>query len=157
MPTGQSFGYGIQRLIDADLRFIRNAHPTYLRLRNFEDLQNNLAIQMGFTLKPIGEPTGTRDILIQPTPAVRMVSLHNIGQSMGKLRFGARHFIISASFVELMMKMQGITNQDLVWRGQNVVGLALDNQLFSIEDIAHEEAAGRTVVWTLTCNSNEAR
>lgn len=157
MPAGQSFGYGIQRLIDADLRYIRNAHPTYLRLRNFPDLQNNLATQMGFTMQPTGEPTGTQDVLIQPTPAVRMVSLHNIGQSMGKLRFGARYFIISASFVEFMMKIQGLTNQDLVWRAPNVVGLYVDNQLFSIEDIAHEEAAGRTVVWTLTCNAGEFR
>jgi hypothetical protein len=158
MPSGLQFGRGFQRLVDAQMRYVRNAHTVYLRLRNFPDLQQvSQAVQLGFALTPSGAGTniGTQDIQIDPPPSVKMISIHNIGQSMGKLRFGARQFLISATFVERQVAQQGLTDQDLVFRGPNVVGLVVDNQLFSIENIAHEELAGHTVVWTLTCNAAE--
>jgi hypothetical protein len=156
MPSGLQFGFGMQRLIDAQMRYVRNAHTVYLRLRNFPDLQQvSQAVQLGFAITPSGNQVGTEDIQIDPPPSVKMISIHNIGQSMGKLRFGARQFLISATFVEQQKALQGLTHQDLVFRGPNVVGLVVDNQLFSIENIAHEELAGHTVIYTLTCNGPE--
>ncbi len=155
MPQGLNFGYGIQRLFDANMTFLRNSHPVYLRLRNFGDVQEEKWAQMGFAISPSGTDVGTADIEIVPPPKVTMVSVHNIGQSVGKLRFGARVFTISATFVDKQVKAQGITDQDLVWRDPKVVGLILDGQTFSIEDIAHEELAGKTVAWVITANAPE--
>jgi hypothetical protein len=158
MPTGIQLGAGVQRLVDAHLRFVRAAAPVCLRLRNFPDVQEYPWSQLGFAIAPTGTlETGTTDIVICPPPAIRMISVHNIGQSMGKLRFGARMFFISATFVENQMREQGLTDQTLVWRGSNVVGLVTDGLLFSIEDVAHEEVGGRTIAWTLMCNAGELR
>ena len=157
MPAGVNFGFGLQRIVDAQMRYVRNAHTVYLRLRNFPDLQAvSQAVQLGFALTPSGtNQVGVQDIQIDPPPSVKMISIHNIGQSMGKLRFGARQFLISGSFVDRQVAQQGLSNQDLVFRAPNVVGLVVDNQLFSIENIAHEELAGKTVIWTLLCNAPE--
>lgn len=158
MGFGVQFGYAVQHLIDTQLNWTRAAHPVYLRLRNFVDFETSLAGGMGFAISPSGADTfnsGTTDILISPPPAITPISVHNIGQSVGKLRFGAKMFLISATFVEKQVSEQSLANQDLVWRGQNVVGLVNDSQLFSIEDVKKKEAAGRTVAWVLTCNSAE--
>jgi hypothetical protein len=151
-------GFGLQRLIDAKERYERGSHPVYLRLREFVEPDTQLWAQMGFSISPSGTAqVGTQDVLITPQPASTMVSLHNIGMSEGKLRFGARMFTVSASFVDAQVITQTLANQDLVWRGNNVLGLVTDNLLFSIEDITHEEWQGKTISWMLTCNSNELR
>lgn len=155
MPYGLQFGYGYQKAIDANMVFLRSSHPVYLRLRNFEDIQEEKWAQMGFAITPTGTDVGTVDLEIVPPAKVVMVSMHNIGQSEGKLRFGARVFTISATFVDKQVSALGLANQDLVWRAPNVVGLVTDNQLFSIEAIAHHEIAGKTVVWELTANMVE--
>jgi hypothetical protein len=153
-----NFGLGFQRLIANNQQYMRAGDPVYLRLRNFPDVQNQTWAQLGFSISPTGTAQiGTTDILITPPPGVEMISLHNIGQSMGKLRFGARLFVISANFTDAQVKAQGLSDESLVWRGPNVVGLYCDNQLFSIENINHKEVAGKTVVWMLTCQSNEER
>jgi hypothetical protein len=160
VPYGPALGYGLQRLIDAQQRYIRNSPVAgvFLRLKNFPDTQNQEWSEMGFSIAPSGGVvTGTTDILIEPPPMVRMVSLHNIGQSMGKLRFGSRQFVISASVVDDNVALQGLSNQDLIWRDPTVVGLVVDSELFSIEDIEHEEVGGKTVLWTLTCNALEVK
>lgn len=151
-----AMGYGIQRLIDQHERTTRAAHPVFIRLRNFPDLQDKTFAQMGFAISPTGTAVGTQDIVIDPPPAVMMVSIHNIGQSMGKLRFGARKFLISASFVDSLTAKYGYTDQTLWFRSSTVVGLVLDLQLFSIEDVWHEELSGRTVSWGVLCNSTES-
>lgn len=152
MPFGVNFGHGIQRVIDANQRFHRAAHPVYLRLKNFPDTQQQTWSQLGFSISPSGGPGGTTDVLINPPPSAEMVSMHNIGMSSGKLMMGARQFVISASFVDAQVVARGLSSQDLVFDAPEVVGLVLDNQLFSIEDRAHKEIAGKTVFWVLTCN-----
>lgn len=151
------FGYGQQRLLDAFQNYTRAAHPVYLRLRNYPNIQQNDAVQLGFAISPAGAPLGTVDIEIKPRPSYDMISMHNIGMSNGKLRFGARLFLVSATFVDNQVRQQQLTDQDLVWRGQDVVGLFTDNQVFSIEVISHQEAAGKTVSWLLTCNAVETK
>lgn len=100
---------------------------------------------------------GTTDTQIKPQPSTNMVSVHNIGQSGGKLRFGARYFLISQTFVAAQVTARTLTDQNLVWRDPTVVGLVSENLLFSIEDISHEESSGQTISWMLTCNANELR
>jgi hypothetical protein len=148
--------YGIRRLVDAQQNFTRAAGPVYLRLRNFPDIQETDWAALGFSIAPTGtSEIGTMDILINPPASVIMISLRTIGQSMGKLRFGARTFLVSHTFVKAQMAAQGIFDPTYVWRGPNVVGLRLNRQLFSIEDYWHEEISAQTVTWGLTCNSLE--
>lgn len=157
MSTGVQFEYGLQRLIDANQKFTRSGHPVYLRLRNFSDPQVNDWAAVGFSISPSGGMVGTTDVLIVPPPGVRMVSIHNIGQSNGKLRFGARIFNISATFVQASMAARSLAYEDACWNGPDVVGLVTDNLLFSIEDIAKQVVAGITASFRLTCNANEIR
>jgi hypothetical protein len=157
MPQGVQSSFGVQRLIDAQQRWARASFPVYLRLRNFPDVQGQQWAQLGFRIAPSGGPVGVTDILIDPPPGVRMVSIHNIGMSAGKLRFGARIFQISATFVNKQVVAQGLTDQNLVWRGPNVVGLVSEELLFSIEDIKHAEYSGQTISWQITANANEIR
>ncbi|MDE2102961.1 MAG: hypothetical protein KGL39_37300 [Patescibacteria group bacterium] len=151
------FGYGLRRLVDAQQNFVRAGHPVYLRLRNFPVVQTQQWAELGFSITPSGSPTGTSDILIAPPPGVIMMSLHNIGMSAGKFRFGARQFMVSHSFVQAQMTTQGISDPlqaNQIWEGSNVVGLVMEELLFSIEDVRHQEVAGETVWWLLRCNAN---
>jgi len=153
---GVYIAQGFLNLLDAQQRYVRAGHSVYYRLRNFPDLQaSSQAIQLGFGYSPTGNMTGTTDTLIDPPPAVEAVSQTAVARSMGKLRFGARKFLISATFVNNQVTAQGLSNQDLVWRGPNVVGLFCDNQLFSIEDIFHKEYGGVTINWIITANALE--
>jgi hypothetical protein len=158
MPFGMNAGLGFQRLIDAQMNFVRNGHPVYWRMRNFPDVQNIEAAQLGFAISPSGGQTGTTDILVAPWPTIRMVSQHNIGMSEGKLRLGARYIIISGTFVTALVKQLGLPNQDMVWRSDSgFVGLVTDNLLMDVVTVAHEEWTGYTETWTLTCNAGEIR
>lgn len=155
--SGVNIGYGLQRLIDAQQRFVRNAHPVYLRTRNFTPPQNSLYAQLGYSITPGDAEAGTTDLCIMPRPAVRMISQHNIGMSQGKLRFGARTFVISATFVDNLNLGINQSALEAFWHGPTIVGLVVDLQLFSIEQVAHEEYGGKTVLWSIDCNANEVR
>ena len=58
MPSGPNLGYGMQRLLDAHQRFFNAALPFYLRTKNFQDTQNQLWSQLGFSIAPTGAPAG---------------------------------------------------------------------------------------------------
>jgi hypothetical protein len=153
-----NIGYGVQRLIDAQQRYTQNSRmPVLLRLRNFSSQQSQLYAQLGYVLTPSAGTAGFIDVPIQPPPSMRMVSQHNIGMSAGKLRFGARDYIVTGSFVQAQQSALGLARPELVWIGAQTVGIVADNQLFSIEQYVHEEIGGMSVVWTLTCNANELK
>jgi hypothetical protein len=154
---GLAFGFGVQRLIDAAQRYVRASKPIYYRYRNFTDQQQVQAVGMGFAISPSGSFVGTIDLLIDPPPQYVMISLHNIGMSEGKLRFGARRFVVSQSFVSQVIARLNLDVEEKVWRGPQFVGLVTDGQLFSVEDLAKQVLAGSTIVWELTANSNELR
>lgn len=154
--TGPKFAFAMQRLIGAQQRYMRSGLPTYLRLKNFPDTQGQQWSQLGFAVTPVSGGHGTVDILIDPPPATSMISVHNIGMSNGKLRFGARLFTISQEFVLKQMAARGITDPRLVWI-DSVVGLITENLLFSIEDIKHRDLSSVPVLWMLTANANEMR
>lgn len=155
-------GRGLQNVMDAQLRFMRQSHPVYLRLRNFPEspvIAGNIFQQLGLPYTPPTGPTGTQDIRMNPPPSVRMLSQHNIGMSLGRLRFGARQFLVSGTFVNNLNCINdlGLTQSELesFWRAPNVVGLVTDNTLFDIVSVSHEEVGGITVIWTLDCNGPE--
>jgi hypothetical protein len=112
------------------------------------------------TNNPAATPTATvgyTDIPIYPPPTSSMVSMHNIGMSEGKLRFGARNIRISQAFVTAQVQAQNLSNQNQVWIGPQVVGLVSENLLMDIVYYNHYEIAGVTVYWDLVCNCNEIR
>lgn len=153
-----NIGFGIQRIIDAQQRFIRNVRqPVYMRVRNFTEPQNALWAQLGYRLTPASGPTGTTDMLIDPPPMTRLESMHNIGMSNGKLRFGARSFVISQTFVSAVQSALELSAPEQVWIGQQVVGLVGYNVLWSIESYTPEDLGGETILWTLICNANELK
>lgn len=147
-------GQGFQNLIDAQQRWVRGGHTVYLRIRNFPDPQaTNPAVQLGFSITPTGTATGTTDILIDPPPSVTMLTMQNVAKSMGKLRIGARQFLISNTFVNLQQTALAFLYPSDVFR--LAIGLVCDGQLFSIEDYAHEEYGGVTLLWTVRGNALE--
>lgn len=154
---GPNFAFGAQRLLGAHQRFIRSGLPTYLRFKNFADTQTAQWSELGFAITPVSGTTGTVDILISPPPSSSMISVHNIGMSEGKLRFGARLFQVSQEFVSAQMAALGYTDPRQVWIGAKTVGLITENLLFSIEDIKERYVCGTQVAWILTCNANELR
>jgi len=155
---GLNIGGGIQRLIDSQQRFVRNSRTDiYVRYRNFTPPQNQLFGQLGFTITPASGPTGTTDVAILPPPETRLISQHNIGMSGGKLRFGAREFIISATFVNAQQSALGLSTPDKLWLSPQFVGLVGYSCLWTVEQIASEELGGIPVIWTLKCNANEQK
>lgn len=155
---GVNIGGGIQRIIDNQQRYLRNVRePVYLRVRNFTEPQNALWAQLGYTLTPASGSTGTTDMLIDPPPMTRMESMHNIGMSAGKLRFGARQFVISQTFVSAVQSALELSAPEQVWIGQQVVGLVGYGVVWSIEAYYPEDLGGETILWNLICNANETK
>jgi len=148
-------------LIDAQMRYLNAARvPVFMRFRNFTPPDNQMYAQLGYVINPPSpEPltTGTTDVQITPTPGTRMVSMHNIGMSQGKLRFGARDFTISQSFVALQQLALGLATPDQLWLSQQFVGLVAYGVLWTVEMYASDDVGGVPVVWTCTCNANEQR
>lgn len=154
MSTGPMFGVGMQMLQDSQLRWKNTTTPVYLRLKNFEPPTGQQWAMLGFSISPSGS-VGTTDVLIDPPPTMNTMSLHNIGILAGKLRFGAKSFLISSTFVNAQQAALGLTDPKLVFT--LCVGLVNENMLYSIEDIQHETVAGQIINWQLICNANELR
>jgi hypothetical protein len=156
--NGLNLGMGIQRLIDSQQRYVQNSRtPINIRLRNFTQPQNDLYAQLGYTIAAVAGATGTTDVLIWPPPSTKLISMHNIGMSQGKLRFGAREFVISGSFVDAQQSALGLTSPDQLWWCPQMVGIYAYGILYTIEQYAPEELGGISVVWTVTCNANERK
>lgn len=156
--SGLNIGFGIQRLVDAQQRYTQASRvPIFMRLRNFVPPTNELYAQLGYTITPGVGQTGTSDILIAPPPSTRLVSMHNIGMSSGKLRFGARYFIISGTFVNAQQAALGVSTPEHLWMSPQFVGIYAYGVLWSVEQYSSEELGGVPVLWILTCNANEIK
>lgn len=152
---GQLFGAGTRFLLDQQQRFTRAGLPVFLRIKNFDDAGEEY-VKLGFQYSPTGgQQTGFDDVPITPPPEVREVSLHNIGLNQTRLRFGAKYFVISHSFVLIQMNKMQVTDPYKVWDNPRLVGLLYQNQLFEIVSPTHEDVAGEIVSWTLLCNAQE--
>lgn len=156
--SGLNLGFGIQRLIDAQQRYTQASRvPIFMRLRNFTPPTNELYAQLGYTITPVSGGTGTSDIKIDPPPSSRLVSMHNIGMSGGKLRFGARTFILSGTFINAQQAALGLATPDDLWLCPQFVGIYAYGVLWTVMEYSPEELGGIAVVWSLTCNANEQK
>jgi hypothetical protein len=151
---GGASAWGIRSLADTFFRYFQPGLPCFLRLQQV-DAQGEDYGQIGFMPAVTGAVSGIQDIPVDPPPDVQEVSLHNIGIMGGKLRFGARRFLISNLFVLNQMRDRNLSDPYLVWSDPLVVGLFYNQRLFSIESITHEEVGGETTLWSLVCNSSE--
>jgi hypothetical protein len=152
--SGGASAWGIRSLADTFLRYFQPGLVCYLRIQN-QVMQPNDPSALGFMPTVTGGPTGFQDIQILPPPDVKEVSLHNIGIMGGKLRFGARTFLISHSFVQQRMDDMNYSDMWSVWRDPTVVGLYYDGRLFSIESITHEDVGSEPTLWMLVCNASD--
>lgn len=154
---GMHIGLGLQRLIDAQQRYVQNSrYPVMYRMRNFTPQQNTLYAQLGYVITPTGN-TGTTDVQIQPPPMTRLVSQHNIGMSAGRLLFGAREFVVSGSFVNAQQSALGLATPDEVWYAPQLVGIYAYSVLWNIAQVAPEDFGGQTILWSLRCNASELK
>ena len=157
MGYGPDFSFGVQRLIGAVQRYTGATTPVYMRFRNYATLPQTQAAMLGLpvTPDPLMVTPGTSDVLVDPPPSMNTLSLHDIGISGGKLRFGAKSFLIQAGWVSAQAQTFGFTDPKLVFN--QAVGVVNENMLYSIEDIQHEAVTGCIVSWILVCNANELR
>lgn len=164
LDKGGLFAQGLVMVVDGQMRYLREGQQTFLRLQNFPN--NGDFQEVGVPYAPTGtasaaNQTGFTDILIDPPPETTDVPDRDIGLSGGKLMFGAREFIISATFVQDMrQEYPGVTDDIQVFRNWDgitpVIGIVYSNQLFSIEDILSREFGGQIISYTLMCNAIEA-
>lgn len=145
---------GLRMISDGWLRFFQPGLSCWLRLQVFDPSSTDFA-QLGFIPTVTGAVSGVMDIPVQPPADVKEISLHNIGMSGGKLRFGAREFVVSHTFVAQQMQACGYTDPMQVFNDPAVLGLYYDSRIFSIESITHEDFGGDYVLWHLLCNASE--
>jgi len=174
LTMGIPFSFGVRFLYDAHLRYFRPGLPTAIRIRNYETADAGYS-EFGFQYSPTGQlqfQAGFTDIVIDPPPEVKEVSLHNIGLNQARLQFGAKNFIISQTWVLARMNQMQYTDPIQVFRDPSVIGIAYpylgnlqgqlpsasanaQTRLFSIESITHDEIAGETLAYTVLCNATE--
>ena len=166
---GGLFGEGLQMMLDGQQRYVRGGFQCFLRVQNFPPTGafQELGLQIAATgSMPNG--SGFTDILIDPPPEILDVSMHNIGQSGGKLQFGAKIFKISHTFVEvILMTYPAILDSYDVFRdwdgglnqtGQqtaSTIGFIYGDRMYSVEDIKQSVAGGRILEWVVTGNVHE--
>jgi hypothetical protein len=153
MSSGPNIAAGIIRMLGAQQRFLRTGLPVYYRFMNHAIPANDRAAQMGFPVK--SSQGGWTDIRLVPQPSVAPLSTTDIGQSAGKLRFGALTFSIVGDVVIKLQEILQLATPDEVWTNPRIVGLVYGKKMFSIEDIKHDEVSCTTFAWILTCNSND--
>lgn len=145
---------GLRSLMDGWFRFYQPGLTCWLRIQTVDPESEDYA-QLGFVPTVTGALSGFEDVLIRPPADVRDISLHNIGLNSAKLRFGAREFLISHSFVRNRMIQMNYTDAMKVWNDDSVMGLYYDGRLFSIESVTHEDFGGEPVLWRILANASE--
>lgn len=157
--SGGASAWGIRSLADGFFRYWQPGQATYLRLQNNTDASTTASYgQLGFVPAVSGaQPgqSGFNDILINPPADTVDVSLHNIGMSGGRLQFGAKIFTISHTFVLQQMALRNLTDDHLVWRAPEVIGLYQNNRIYTIESITDETIGSDKTLWKLMCNRME--
>lgn len=146
--------WGIRNLSDNWMRYYQPGLACYLRLKVVNVDQDEFA-ELGFVPSVTGDLSGVTDILVDPPPDTKEVSLENIGLNSAKLRFGAREFLVSQTFVLNQMAKQGYTDMYQVWNDPLVLGFYYNNRLFTIESITHEDVGGQPTLWRLVCNASD--
>lgn len=159
--------FGIRRLIDQQLRFLRSGgqnDTVFIRYKNFND-NNQPYSWMGFAFTPTASggtyKPGYTDFLISPPPTIRLVSMHNLGmaaQAGMNLRKGARSLMVSQTFVKAQMQLMGFSEPRQVFEDTSVIGLIVGKNasiVLSIESVFPDYIWGSESVWHLLCNGIE--
>lgn len=153
--------FGIRRLIDSQMRWMKAGQPAYLRVKNFNDSNQDFA-EMGFLFTPSAtgavQPVGYVDLWITPQPLNKLVSMHNLGQAAQAgiaLRQGARQISISHSWVKAQANASGLTNPKDVFESPSVVGIVTSSLIVSIESVVPDTTYGQYVIWHLMGNVSD--
>lgn len=164
---GSIFGnYGLRRVMDQQLRFLRPAEDAYgaLRVSNTTVTPATQQFsQMGFEFTPTasgGPAVGFTDLRIDPPPVAIMLSMHNVAmaQSAGfALRAGARDVFISNTWVEQRQLEMGYVEGRQVFEDPSVIGIVVNRVIVSVMSILPDYAFGRVVGWHIYGSANELR
>lgn len=153
--------FGIRRLLDQQLRFMKPGPDTWLRVKNFNDVGQDYA-EMGFAFVPSASgaqtPLGYTDLKIWPQPVVRLMSMHNVAQAQAagmSLREGSRIVMVSHTWVSKRQAEMGYSNPRQVFEDPSVIGLVTENVIVSIESLMPDYAYGVYTSWHIQGNSNE--
>ena len=163
MGDALNFGEGLRMLLDGQQRYVRGGLQMWLRLQNFPDSGTFIEVGVPFTPTGTGDSaatTGFTDILIDPPPEVKDISMHNIGILAGRLNFGDKTVIISHTFVlNMLQQYPDVTDPFDVfrdWDGQTpVVGIIYQNRMYSIDQIFNNQLGGETISWRLIIRGRE--
>lgn len=147
--------YGIQQTLDIASRFTGKAFPTYLRVQNEPEIQDEEFVQFGFQVSASGGAV-TTDVLIDPPPIVTDIPLRDIGLNAAQLSFGSKKFQVSQGFVaqrQLEMGYQepgtGLPDYYMVFRHPSVVGIYYNSRLFKIVSILPDVIGTNPTWWFL--------
>lgn len=155
MGNSLNFGEGMRMLLDGQTRFVASSKQAFVRVQNFQNTGDYLEVGVPFAPTGVAEEnSGFTDIIIDPPPQTRDISMHNIGLLAGRLNFGDKTMIVSHTFVlNVMQAYPGITDPYDVWRnwdGQTpVIGIVYQNRMWAIESITNSQWGGETVSWKL--------
>jgi hypothetical protein len=155
-PGSGFLNIGLRMMTDTYANFWAPGLATYLRYQN--SASQSAASELGFQIDltgPSASGNGFTDLQILPQPTVEEVSKHNIGVSGGLLMFGAKTFLVSATFVNNIMEQRGYTDPYQVWRDPLVMGIFYNQRLYSIQSIQESDVGGQPYTWNLTCNMVE--
>lgn len=152
------FSAGIQRLIDCSQRYYQaSSSPIFLRVKNFVD--SSTVEDLGFTFTPSGAAlVGTTDFLIDPTPGIQLMTMHNLAMAQMAnvaVREGARILTISHSWVGARQATMGYDVPERVFNDKSVVGIVTGNYLFEIVSFVHQDAYGGILTWKVTVNTTD--
>lgn len=157
-------GLAITSLLDANSNFFSAGLPVFYRIRNFNEAAVGESVsEMGFQVTPLvtgGPVPGTTDSQICPQPSVELLSLRMIADAVKAgtaLRFGARKFNISHSWVQKIQVAAGYANPRSVFNDKVVVGIYHDGLLFEIMSFTHNDVYGAIISWDLLCNANDIK
>src|ERR1700751_5489255 len=98
---GVPFNSGIQFLYDQHQRFTRAGLVVYLRVKNFQEMGDNL--EVGVPVDGDTPTAGYTDYRVDPPPSVVDISIHNLGVAATagvQLNFGSKIFNVSDTFVQ---------------------------------------------------------
>lgn len=147
--------FGIQRTFDVASRFVGKSFPTYLRIYNQPEVEDEEFAQFGFQVSASGQAV-TTDVLIDPPAMVTDISLRDIGLNAAQLPFGSKKFQISQAWVMCRQLEKGyqepgteLPDYYRVFRDKSVVGLYYNSRLFKIVSILPDVIGTNPTTWTL--------
>jgi len=151
MSAPFGFGYGARYMMDQTMKFTGEGLPVFLRMQPVDESVNDVA-DIGFIVTVSGSLTGSAgytDHQIIPQPIMEVGNSNRIGVEETQMQFGPTNFTISQTWVLQMMDQFGYIDPLQVFRDRRVIGLVVNNEIYSIENISDRHAGGQIVYWDL--------